>query len=169
MGTPEATMAARLVTVEGLAAALRQKWPAGMKDLRWTPEGWAAAIFAALPIAAPERQALDVEGLVDRIAPFHKPRPSKTVNAFGIEVDGLTCRTCLNPWGKPAAWPCETMKAVDAVLPLSEWSDHYRVGCDHGMSAHGATGCRDCRCTTPGFSMPTRDARLAAAQEVEAK
>lgn len=94
--------------------------------------------------------------VLDDIGAHHKPRPVKTTNAFGIQFDGLACRTCMAFTGQPASWPCDTMKAIDAVLPLSEWSDHYRSGCDHGMSAHGKRGCVDCRCTTPGFSMPNR-------------
>jgi hypothetical protein len=43
----------RTVTREQLAAALAAHWPAGMKRLRWTPEGWATVIFAALPQPAP--------------------------------------------------------------------------------------------------------------------
>lgn len=94
--------------------------------------------------------------VLDAIGVHHKPHPIKTKNAYGVEFDGLVCRTCISPHGGHAAWPCPTMREVDAVLPLSEWSDHYRVGCDHGMSAHNARGCIDCRCTTPGLQMPAR-------------
>lgn len=103
-----------------------------------------------------ERKPEEYVAALDAIGADHKPRSIKTKNAFGIEFDSLVCRTCLNPWGKPASWPCPTMQAVDTVLPLSGWSHHYRIGCDHGMSAHGKSGCVDCACTTPGFSMPDR-------------
>jgi hypothetical protein len=92
---------------------------------------------------------------LDEIGAIHKPRPTKTKNAFGIEFDTLVCRACYVN-GHPASWPCRTMQAIDVVLPLAEWSDHYRSGCDHGMSAHNDRGCVDCGCTTPGLQMPVR-------------
>jgi hypothetical protein len=43
----------RQVTREQIAKALAAHWPAGMKRLRWTPEGWAKVLFATLPQPAP--------------------------------------------------------------------------------------------------------------------
>ena len=100
----------------------------------------------------------DCTAVLDAIGVLHKPRQTKVANAFGVEFDGLECTTCLSPGGKAAPWPCPTMKEVDKVLPLAEWTDHYRTGCNHGMAAHGPSGCRDCRCTTPGRGMPLREA-----------
>lgn len=88
--------------------------------------------------------------------------PSETHWSLGPEPMGsyvcpaVTVRTMAHPEGAP--YPVgidEYIAALDAIgVALAEWSDHYRTGCDHGMSAHGAKGCVDCRCTTPGFSMP---------------
>ncbi len=50
-----------------------------------------------------------------------------------------------------------------------ELTSHAKVGCNHGMSAHGRWGCVDCACKTPGFGLSEvdRDRIYTAGRNVE--